>query len=190
MGRRKRKCQVLGNGTQRAKKRGVEDIFIVCTDNLTGFSAAIGAVFPKTEIQNCIIHQQRHNYNQRRNDETVNHGADASLLHAGEGGIQSDGSQCADHQELAGSLGAAHQLRRDRKDARHDGHGQKTQNEPGEDLLDGELSFKRTAVLLESHGFLTLQVQLHKGEHDHRGDDRQRAGQLDHGGEIACRLLK
>ena len=55
-----------------------------------------------------------------------------------------------------------------------------------EDLLDGELSFKRTAVLLESHGFLTLQGQLHKGEH--RGDDRQRAGQLDHGGEIACRL--
>ena len=134
------------------------------------------------------LHQQRHNYNQRRNDETVDHGADASLLHAGEGGIQSDGSQCADLRELAGSLGAAYQLRRDRKDARHDGHGQKTQNEPGEDLLDGELSFKRTAVLLESHGFLTLQVQLHKGEHDHRGDDRQRAGQLDHGGEIACRL--
>lgn len=59
VGRRKRKCQVLGNGTQRAKKRGVEDIFIACTDNLTGFSAAIGAVFPKTEIQNCIIHQLR-----------------------------------------------------------------------------------------------------------------------------------
>ena len=41
------------------KTRGVEDIFIACTDNLTGFSAAIGAVFPKTEIQNCIIHQLR-----------------------------------------------------------------------------------------------------------------------------------
>lgn len=41
------------------KKRGVEDIFIACTDNLTGFFAAIGAVFPKTEIQNCIIHQLR-----------------------------------------------------------------------------------------------------------------------------------
>ena len=37
----------------------MEDIFIACTDNLTGFSAAIGAVFPKTEIQNCIIHQLR-----------------------------------------------------------------------------------------------------------------------------------
>ena len=41
------------------RNRGVEDIFIACTDNLTGFSAAIEAVFPKTEIQNCIIHQLR-----------------------------------------------------------------------------------------------------------------------------------
>ena len=41
------------------KNRGVEEIFIACTDNLTGFSAAIEAVFPKTEIQNCIIHQLR-----------------------------------------------------------------------------------------------------------------------------------
>lgn len=41
------------------RNRGVEDIFIACTDNLTGFSAAIEAVFPKTEIQNCVIHQIR-----------------------------------------------------------------------------------------------------------------------------------
>lgn len=41
------------------RNRGVEDIFIACTDNLTGFSAAIEAVFPKTEIQNCIVHQLR-----------------------------------------------------------------------------------------------------------------------------------
>ena len=41
------------------RNRGVEDIFIACTDNLTGFSAAIEAAFPKTEIQNCIIHQIR-----------------------------------------------------------------------------------------------------------------------------------
>jgi transposase-like protein len=41
------------------RNRGVEDIFIACTDNLTGFSSAIEAVFPKTEIQNCIIHQLR-----------------------------------------------------------------------------------------------------------------------------------
>ena len=41
------------------KNRGVEDIFIACTDNLTGFDAAIHATFPQTEIQNCIIHQLR-----------------------------------------------------------------------------------------------------------------------------------
>lgn len=41
------------------KNRGVEDIFIACTDNLAGFDAAIHATFPQTEIQNCIIHQLR-----------------------------------------------------------------------------------------------------------------------------------
>lgn len=41
------------------KNRGVEDIFIACTDNLTGFATAIEAVYPRTEIPNCIIHQLR-----------------------------------------------------------------------------------------------------------------------------------
>lgn len=40
--------------------RGVEDIFIACIDGLTGFKDAIQAVFPKTHIQRCIIHQVRH----------------------------------------------------------------------------------------------------------------------------------
>lgn len=41
------------------KNRGVEDILIACIDGLTGFTNAIEAVFPKTEIQQCIIHQIR-----------------------------------------------------------------------------------------------------------------------------------
>lgn len=41
------------------RNRGVEDILNACTDNLTGFAAAIEAVFPQTDIQNCIIHQLR-----------------------------------------------------------------------------------------------------------------------------------
>lgn len=40
--------------------RGVEDIFIACIDGLTGFKDAILAVFPKTRIQRCVIHQIRH----------------------------------------------------------------------------------------------------------------------------------
>jgi hypothetical protein len=30
-----------------------------CTDNLTGFASATNAVFPHTDVQNCIIHQLR-----------------------------------------------------------------------------------------------------------------------------------
>ena len=40
--------------------RGVEDIFIASVDGLNGFSDAIHAVFPETEVQRCIIHQIRH----------------------------------------------------------------------------------------------------------------------------------
>ena len=41
------------------QNRGVEDIFIASVDGLTGFSEAIRAVFPKTQVQRCIIHQIR-----------------------------------------------------------------------------------------------------------------------------------
>ena len=41
------------------KNRGVEDILIACVDGLNGFPQAIEAVYPKTEIQQCIIHQIR-----------------------------------------------------------------------------------------------------------------------------------
>ena len=41
------------------KNRGVSDILIVSVDGLTGFIEAISAIYPKTEIQRCIIHQLR-----------------------------------------------------------------------------------------------------------------------------------
>jgi len=41
------------------KNRGVQDILIACVDGLSGFSEAISAVFPNTEIQKCVIHQIR-----------------------------------------------------------------------------------------------------------------------------------
>jgi transposase-like protein len=41
------------------KARGVQDILIACIDNLTGFSEAIASVFPKVEVQSCIVHQVR-----------------------------------------------------------------------------------------------------------------------------------
>ena len=41
------------------KNRGIEDILIAYVDGLNGFPQAIEAVYPKTEIQQCIIHQIR-----------------------------------------------------------------------------------------------------------------------------------
>ncbi len=41
------------------RARGVEDILIASIDGLKGFPEAISDVFPKTEIQLCIVHQIR-----------------------------------------------------------------------------------------------------------------------------------
>lgn len=41
------------------KQRGVEDIIIACIDGLNGFVEAIQTVYPKTEIQRCVVHTIR-----------------------------------------------------------------------------------------------------------------------------------
>ena len=41
------------------KKRGVQDVLIFAIDGLNGFKEAIQAVYPKAEIQRCIVHQIR-----------------------------------------------------------------------------------------------------------------------------------
>lgn len=41
------------------QNRGLQDILIACTDNLKGFSEAIGSIFPKADVQSCIVHQIR-----------------------------------------------------------------------------------------------------------------------------------
>ena len=41
------------------KNRGINDIFVVCVDGLTGFPEAIRAAFPQTKVQLCIVHLVR-----------------------------------------------------------------------------------------------------------------------------------
>ena len=45
------------------KNRGVKDIFIACVDGLKGFPEAIEALYPKTEVQLCIVHLVRASLN-------------------------------------------------------------------------------------------------------------------------------
>jgi len=45
------------------KNRGVKDVFIACVDGLKGFPEAIETVFPKAQVQLCIVHMVRHSLN-------------------------------------------------------------------------------------------------------------------------------
>jgi transposase-like protein len=49
----------LGVVLQDLKKRGVEDILVICTDNLKGFSETIQEEYPRAIKQKCIVHQVR-----------------------------------------------------------------------------------------------------------------------------------
>ncbi len=48
----------LSNLTE-MKNRGMQDMLIACSDNLSGMTDAIAAVYPKTDHQLCIVHQIR-----------------------------------------------------------------------------------------------------------------------------------
>lgn len=41
------------------KERGVEDILLTVTDNLTGFTDRIKSIYPKSDTQICVVHQIR-----------------------------------------------------------------------------------------------------------------------------------
>ena len=41
------------------QQRGVADIFIACIDNLSGFADAIEDIFPRADVQLCLVHQMR-----------------------------------------------------------------------------------------------------------------------------------
>jgi putative transposase len=45
------------------QNRGVEDIFIACVDGLKGFPEAIETVYPKAQVQLCIVHLVRASLN-------------------------------------------------------------------------------------------------------------------------------
>lgn len=45
------------------RNRGVEDMFISCVDGLKGFPEAVEAVYPKTQVQLCIVHLVRASLN-------------------------------------------------------------------------------------------------------------------------------
>ena len=78
--------------------RGVKDVFVFCVDGLTGFPEAIEGVFPKSDIQLCMVHMVRSSlkYVSSKDRKAIVHdlkgiylagtleGAEAALLRFGE----------------------------------------------------------------------------------------------------------
>lgn len=64
------------------RARGVNDILIACTDNLTGFTKAIAEVFPQTITQLCVVHQIRNSCKYVVWKERKEFSADLKLIYA------------------------------------------------------------------------------------------------------------
>jgi len=71
--------------------RGVQDIFIACVDGLKGFPEAIETVFPKTQVQLCIVHMVRHSLNYVTSRDRKEVAADLKLIYQ---------STTAEHAEM------------------------------------------------------------------------------------------
>ncbi|GET24184.1 IS256 family transposase [Prolixibacter sp. NT017] len=63
------------------QNRGVKDILIACIDNLTGFKEAIESIFPKTDVQLCVIHQIRNSFKYLRKKDYKEFVADLRLIY-------------------------------------------------------------------------------------------------------------
>jgi putative transposase len=61
--------------------RGVEDVFIACVDGLKGFPEAIEAVFPRTQVQLCLVHLLRHSLSYVSYKERKEVAADLKLIY-------------------------------------------------------------------------------------------------------------
>lgn len=63
------------------RNRGVEDIFIACVDGLKGFPEAIESVFPRTQVQLCLVHLVRHSLSYVSYKERKEVAADLKLIY-------------------------------------------------------------------------------------------------------------
>ena len=64
------------------RNRGVQDVFIACVDGLKGFPEAIEAIFPKAQVQLCIVHLMRNSLNYVNQKERKNVALDLKAVYS------------------------------------------------------------------------------------------------------------
>ena len=67
------------------QNRGVKDILIACIDNLKGFVQAIESIFPKTEVQLCVVHQIRNSLKYVTSEDKKQVAADLKTVYRASG---------------------------------------------------------------------------------------------------------
>ena len=150
------------------RNRGVEDIFIACVDGLKGFPEAIELVYPKAQVQLCIVHMVRHSLTgplygglsaELRVLETTAgsgcrpaqhlYGRDGGGCGSSTGRIRGEvGSEPSDDQSgVAAELGADHAVLRlpcrDPQGDLHDQRGRVAEHESAQDHQDAGLVSER-----------------------------------------------
>jgi putative transposase len=84
------------------QQRGVKDILMACTDNLKGFPEAIEAIFPRTQVQGCIVHQVRNSMRYVANKDIKAVVADMKLIYKAPGPTEADAALDAFAQKWEG----------------------------------------------------------------------------------------
>jgi putative transposase len=64
------------------RNRGVQDVFIACVDGLKGFPEAIEAIFPKAQVQLCIVHLIRNSLNYVNHQERKSVALDLKTIYS------------------------------------------------------------------------------------------------------------
>ena len=63
------------------KNRGLEDMIIASIDNLSGFVEAVESIYPKAEVQLCIVHQIRNSKKYLSHKDTKDFMADLKTIY-------------------------------------------------------------------------------------------------------------
>jgi putative transposase len=72
------------------KNRGLQDVFIFCVDGLKGLPEAINSVYPKSQVQLCIVHMVRNSLKFVPHKEKKNVAADLKKIYTS---VNEDGAK-------------------------------------------------------------------------------------------------
>ena len=119
-------------------------------------------------------------YDKQGYDEAVEHWLGAGAAQGFEVCVQADCGERGDHQKFADIFEDGCGGCRDQSKAGQAGHGEKREDEPGEDRFYADPDGSVFCL------FFFLQMHTDAGEDQDGRDDCQRTGQLDHGGKVTC----